>query len=243
MAATIFYTVTNGAMPVTVELTPSFIPANVHTETGTYSFINVEDGEYTLIFTDSNGCVYEKEIIVNPFVTTTTTTVVPGDRMIVGQSQDTLLIFNEDATNRSEHYFGDTPVDTNIILYLWFKTLNGEPLTSNKTVLYSITAINPVTGVTGSSQFTYLDVSDQIHAEVIESMSGPSKTIAGTISFQAGFIETYFKYRYQKDLVIPDYQIDLNAYANWLDPNILLTGGTNTYGVVYVDGDNMILKF
>jgi hypothetical protein len=321
MAATIFYTITNGAMPITVELTPSLIPANVHIETGTYSFIDVEYGEYTLIFTDSNECVYEKEIIVDPFVTTTTTTVIPDNAFVVGQSQDTLLIFNENATNRSEHYFGDTPMDTNINLYLWFKTLNGEPLTSSKTIIYSISndssmVIPSTTGITtggsynatyesynylgvsltggtgstgtyftgfvkisdsgytGTSYsftattvtgdsgtvnviytvysglsynanniFTYLDVSDQIHAVVTETMSGPLKTIIGSITFQPGFIETYFKYKYQKDLILPNYRVDLSAFTDWLDPNISLTGGTKTYGVVYVDGDNIVLKF
>jgi len=323
MAATIFYTITSGATPITVELTPSFIPVNTHLSPGTYSFTDVDNGEYTLIFTDSNGCVYEKDVIVDPFVTTTTTTVIPGDALIAGQAQDVLLIFNQAGTNRTNHYLGNTPSDTNLTLYLWFKTLDGEPLTTNKSVAYSIFAngslLNPATtgstirsgytasfsnntyrnmtgltatGMSGSystgyvlidnsnysgvsysfttttytastssgtvyeipttfsgssyvpgSKFTYLDVSDQVHTEVNQTMTGPSKTIAGVISFKTGFIETYFKYGYQKDLILPDFQINMDSWSQWLDPNISLTGGTKHYGVVYVDRDNIILKY
>jgi hypothetical protein len=318
--ATVIYTIAGGVAPFTVELTPSLIPINTHLSIGTFSFTNVENGDYTLVITDSNECVYEYQLTVDPFVTTTTTTVIPGNNIIVGQIQDPILIFNPNSTNRSNHYFGDTLTDTNITLYLWFKTLDGKPLTSSKTINYSINAIGEIlntsttgatigsgytdnfidnsylgvtlltTGITGvsfnglikissteyegisyaftamtitgtsgtvyviptqytglsynaNSKFTYLGVSDEIHTEVTELISGAATTIYGNIKFKKDFIETYFKYKYQKDLFLPDFQIDLNASTLWLSPNIPIVDGTKIYGVNYIDRDNVIMKF
>jgi hypothetical protein len=221
-----------------VELAPSIIPVNIHKSGGTYSFSNVDNGDYTLIVTDSNECVFEVQITVNPFITTTTTTIVLNDLIIVGQAQDILLTFDPAGTNRNNHYFGDNPTDTNITLYLWFKTLNGEPLISSKTLSYSINAT-----MSGESKFTYLDVSDQIHTEVTESIIGPASTIYGNITLKSGFIESYFKYKYDKDLIIPDFQINLSSYSDWLSNNIPLTGGTNIYGVTSIDNNDVIMKF
>ena len=232
--ATVRYTIVNGATPFTAELTPSFIPVNIHLHTGTFLFGNVPDGSYTLRITDSNGCVFEQEINVDPFVTTTTTTQAPGNSIVVGQAQDESLIFNVQGTNRDSHYDGYPNPNTST-LYLWLKTLNGAPLTTQRVVNYSIVAAS-------ASTFQFNTLSDQFHAEVIGAV-GPSEAISGQLLLKIGFIETFFQYTYVKNPLNPDYQIDLNSTGDWLYTGIPLTGGTNIYGVTYIDRDNAIMKF
>jgi len=229
------YTIISGATPITVELTPSSISPNIHNVLGTYNFIDVPNGTYNFIVTDSNNCIYEQELTVNPFITTTTTTLPQGDWMYVGQTDDINLIFVDNSTNRDDHYNG-YPDPNTIDLYLWFKTLNGEPLITQKIINYSII------GNSGTT-FTFIELSDQVHTELAENISGPSPIITGNIIFKQGFIETFFKYSYIKNTINPDYTIDLNAPQNWLLLDIPITGGTNQYGVTYVDNDNIILKF
>lgn len=231
----ISYTILSGATPITVELTPSSIPNNIHNSLGTYNFTNVPNGTYNLKIIDSNDCIYEQELIVNPLVTTTTTTLAEGDWMVVGQTNDVNLIFVNNSTNRNDHYSGYPNPNIND-LYLWFKTLNGEPLTTQKTINYSII------GNSGTT-FTFIELSDGVHTNVVETISGPSSLLTGNLIFKQGFIETYFKYTYIKNPTNPNYSIDLNAPQNWLSLDIPITGGTDQYGITYVDNDNIIMDF
>jgi len=232
---TVRYTIVSGAAPFVAEITPSLVPDNLHVAVGTYEFNDVPNGGYALIITDSNGCVFEQEITVDPFVTTTTTTAPPGNSIVVGNTQDESLIFNINGTNRDSHYEG-YPNPTTMTLYLWLKTLNGAPLTAQRVLNYSFVA-------TSASTFTFNTLSDQVHAEVIPSTYGPATAINGQLILKAGFIETFFQYSYVKNPAIPNYQIDLNSTGDWLYTGIPLTGGTNIYGVTYIDRDNVIMKF
>jgi hypothetical protein len=233
--ATVRYTIVSGAAPFTAELTPSLIPDNVHVLPGTYQFINVPNGGYTLVVTDSNGCEFRQIINVDPLVTTTTTTQAPGNSIVVGNTQDEGQIFNVNATNTDAHYEG-YPDPNTVTLYLWLKTLNGVPLTAQRVVNYTIAA-------SGASIFVFSALSDEIHAEVIQGTSGPSAVITGQLILKTGFIETFFKYTYVKNPSDPNFRIDLNSTGDWLYTSIPLTSGLNVYGVTYIDRDNVIMNF
>ena len=192
---TVEYTIVSGAAPFTAELIPSLIPINNHNVVGTYSFIDVPDGGYALIITDSNGCTFQQEITVDPLIATTTTTIIEENSIVVGNTQDESLIFSIQGTNRDSHYDG-YPNPNTLILYLWFKTLNGAPLTEQKIINYSFTSVN-------ESTFLFNELSDQMHAEVIQIIPGIASAISGQIILKVGFIETYFKYVYVKNPIIP----------------------------------------
>jgi len=232
--ATVIYTIVGGIAPFIAELIPSLIPQNIHLYAGTYEFNDVPNGGYTIIVTDSNGCVYQQEITVDPLVTTTTTTIAPGDSIIVGNTQDESLIFNVNGTNRDAHYEGYPNPDTST-LFLWLKTFNGQPLVNEKVINYSITS--------SGSTFIFNALSDEIHSDVVQNVAGPATVINGQIYLKSGFIETYFQYTYQKNISIPNYQIDLNSNGEWLYIDIPITSGINIYGVTYIDRDNVIMKF
>lgn len=233
--ATVKYNIVNGAGPFIAELTPSLIPENIHITTGTYEFQNVPNGGYTLIITDSNGCAFEQEITVDPLVTTTTTTLAPGNSIVVGNAQDESLIFNVNGTNRDSHYDGYPNPNTSI-LYMWLKTLDGAPLTTEKILNYTITADS-------GSTFIFNAFSDEIHTNIIQNSTGPATSISGQLYLKSGFIETYFQYTYTKNPVNPNFQIDLDSSTNWLYTGIPLTGGTNIYGITYIDRDNVKMNF
>jgi len=233
--ATVKYNIVSGIGPFIAELTPSLIPENIHITAGTYEFQNVPDGGYTIIVSDSNGCVFEQEITVDPFVTTTTTTLAPGDSIIIGNSQDETLIFNVNGTNRDSHYDGYPNPNTSI-LYLWLKTFNGAPITTGKVLNYTITAES-------GSTFSFNALSDEIHTNIVQNTIGPATSISGQLYLKSGFIETYFQYTYTKNPSNPNFQIDLDSAANWIYTSIPLTGGTNIYGVSYIDRDNVIMNF
>ncbi len=234
--ATISYKITSGEAPFTAELTPSIIPIAIHDVVGTYEFNDVPNGNYTLIIVDSNGCVFMSEIVVDPLAIPPVIIDTPtGDAMIIGQTQDETQIFENNTTNRDDSYIGYP--DSNIVtLYLWFKTSNGEPITSNKIINYRFDA-------SGTTSFIYDSLSDEIHTQVIETISGPSNVMSGQITFSVGFIETFFKYTYIKDVLAPNYKLELYSSGNWLYPNIETTNTINQYGVEYIDNDNAIMKF
>jgi len=234
--ATIKYTIKSGAAPYTVELTPILIPINYHESGGTYEFINVPDGSYVFIVTDANECVFQQELTVNPFVTTTTTTLTPGNSIVVGNTDDEMLIFNENATNREDHYIGYP--DANVVtLYLWFKTFDGKPLSENMLFYYTIAA-------NSGSTFNFVDVSDQKHVEVTQTIGGFAPSISGQVLLKVGFIESYFQYTYIKNPTIPNYSVELSRVGiEWLDDKLGLVNDTNIYGVTYIDRDNVIMEF
>jgi hypothetical protein len=233
--ATVVYTIVSGAAPFVAELTPSFIPNNFHDVPGTYEFDDVPNGGYSVIVTDSNGCQFEQQITVDPFSTTTTTTVLPGSAIVIGNTQDQSLIFNVQGTNRSTHYSG-YPNPTTSSLYMWLKTNDGAPLTIQRVVNYSIQA-------SGNSTFVFDSVSDEIHTGVVQGASGPATQITGQLVLHPGFIETYFKYIYVQDPFLPNFEINLSSTGNWLNPDIPLVDVVNIYGVTYVDNDNAIMDF
>lgn len=233
--ATINYNIQSGIPPFTAELTPSLIPENIHLSVGTYQFIDVPDGEYALVIKDSNGCVFEQELIVDPFVTTTTTTIPQNDSIIVGQSQDPLLIFNANATNRNDKYVG-YPDANIIVLYLWLKTYNGAPIDNDKVINYVIN------GNIGNT-FSFSSVSDEIHVEVSEIVTGPAESITGQIILKAGFIETFFQYIYVKNPLNPTLRVELSSMVDWLYSDISIVDDNNQYGVTYIDSDNIVMNF
>lgn len=104
--ATIKYKIVGGTPNYTVTLTPSSIPARVHTHAGEFIISNVPNGTYTLSIHDANLCIFNQVIVVNPSVTTTTTTFTPLQQITVGQAQDPILIFNQAGTNVNSPYIG-----------------------------------------------------------------------------------------------------------------------------------------
>jgi len=262
--STIKYTIVSGVAPFTAELTPSLIPVNVHDAIGAYEFDDVPNGFYTLIITDSNGCSFQQELTVDPLVTTTTTTQTPTSSIVIGNTQDENLIFNVNGTNINNHYCG-YPNQNISTLYLWLKTLDNAPLTSQKVVNYSINSIN-VCGCCSCTcccscsccscgccssccscnitTFKFNSLSDEIHTNIVENVVGPSPSIGGQLILKPGFIETYFQYTYDKNPSMSDFQINLNSNEDWLDTNVpLTTCGINQYGITYIDRNNSIMNF
>jgi hypothetical protein len=241
------FNITGGLAPYEVELVGSGIPKQTFDSSGYKSIADVPNGVYMLNITDSNLCVFEQEIFVDPFVTTTTTTQTPGNSIVIGNVQDSFLIFNPEGTNRNSEFTGFP--DPNIVtLFLWFKTFDGVPLDEQVSFNYTINA--PEIYEDGGSLFIFNLLSDQIHAEVIESISGPTPNLTGTILLKPGFIETYFQYTYLKGAVDPDFFIDITSPAYAYGTNLIYTGvptrddaGT-TYGVFDpVEGNRIIITY
>jgi hypothetical protein len=236
--ATVEYTINSGNSPFTVALTPSLIPVNTHENVGTYSFTEVPDGEYMLIITDSNSCEYQKELIINSANPVIDPTIMMGDSIVVGQSQDEELIFNEAGTNRNNGYTGYPDSDI-VPLYLWFKTLDGKALTEERILDYEIS------GTTNGVTFTYNMLSDQINAEVTNASENGLNTISGNIRLKVGFIETFFKNTMSMISSNPTFVINLtNDNNGWFNTDIdttVISG--NQYGVTNVDVDCVELTF
>ena len=233
------FKIVSGTPPFEAELVNSFKPVQTFNNTGQYSFTDVPNGVYVLKITDANGCLYEKELIVNPNITTTTTTQIPGDSIIVGHAQDPLLIFNPVATNKNSDFSGYPDPDV-VTLYFWFKTFNGEPLSNDKFLTYKIN----VTNETGDSEFEFNKLSDQVHAEVQEDTSGPSDSIFGNIVLNAGFIETYFEYTYYRGSTDKRYQIDIQSPLEELYPNLETKADAGTtYGITSINEGRIILNY
>lgn len=235
--AIVSYNIASGLPPFTAKLIGSSLPEKIHSAIGVYQFDDVPNGVYTLQVKDANDCIFEKEITVDPFVSTTTTTVIEEDLLIVGNAQDPLAIFNEDATNRSSEYQGFPDPDT-VTLYLWLKTLNGEPLSIQKEFSYDISSDVGQ----NQAQFTFVNYNDQIHSEIIRGSSGPAPIINGDIVLYPGFIEGYFQYTYEKD-INNRFVIDLVAINDIFYPNLELTGSTKIYGVTTAEKDRIVMQF
>lgn len=234
--AIVTYNIASGLPPFRAKIIGSSLPENIHNDIGVYQFDDVPNGVYTLQIEDANNCIFEKEITVDPFVSTTTTTIIEDDLLVVGNAQDPLIIFNPNATNRSNSYQG-FPDPLYVELYLWLKTLNGAPLETQKDFSYDIT-INSLSG----STLELIDYSDQIHSNIVRGSSGPLANINGDIELYPGFIEGYFKYvvdRGADDRFI----IDLTAANNIFYPNLELTGGTKIYGVTTAEKDRIVMQF
>lgn len=239
MGSSITFTIVDGAAPFTVELVNSTIPIKTYSMSGTYTISDVPNGVYTLKITDSNDCVFEKVLTVNPTITTTTTTEAPGNSIVIGHAQDPLLIFNPTATNRNSEYSGYPDLDT-VTLYLWFKTLNGEPLTTNKSFSYEIAAPN----VSNASYFEYVDVSDQIHAIISEGSVGPVSPLTGSIILETGFIESFFKYIYFRGSADKRFSIDIITPQNNIYTGIPTKDDSGkTYGITTLENNKITLDY
>lgn len=239
MSNQINFNIISGVSPFKAELIGSLKPDQTFITTGEYSFNDVDNGVYILKISDANGCMFEKEIIVDPSITTTTTTKMPEDMIVIGQAQDPLLVFNPIATNKNGDYVGYPDSDI-VTLYLWFKTLNGEPLDSPQTFSYSI----EVSGDTGDSTFKFNTLSDQIHAEVQENITGPNDSILGDIIFRKGFIETFFEYTYYRGSTNKRYDINIQSPVNKVYPNLKTKdeAGT-TFGISNISSNEIILNY
>jgi hypothetical protein len=238
--ATVYYNILSGAPNFLVELTPSSIPSNINTAIGTYYFDNVPDGEYTLKITDSNNCVFSQVVVVDSQnITTTTTTInpMPDDSIIIGNTDDQTLIFNEVATNRNSHYVGYPNEDIST-LYLWFKTTDGLPLTIQKSINYTIE-----TSINSENLVSIINNSNNINSEIIENLRGPNLAINGNIIFNVGFIETCITYCVVNNSNDPSFKIELNSVKNDFNYNIPVVGVNNQYGIIYNSCNNMILEF
>ena len=233
--AIVSFNIVSGVLQVVAKLSGSTQPDQIINSYGVHVFTSVEWGIYTLILTDANGCVIEREITVNPSVTTTTTTIAPGSSIIIGNTQDPITIFNPDATNKNGGYYGYPDADI-VNLYVWFKTLDGTPLPSDKTFTYTIQGrTSPY-----SSTFEFIDLSDQIHAEVLETSFGPISPLQGSIVLKAGFIETYFNYIYYKNLDTL-MAVDINTLNNDIYTGIPTRSDAGTTGGIDVLNDSRIL--
>lgn len=225
------FTIVDGEPPFEVELLGSNLPKQIVNTIGQHTIQNVPNGVYNLRITDSNDCVYEENIIVNPSVTTTTTTVLPGNSIIAGLSQDPLGIFNTQSTNRDSSFTG-YPDPNTITLYLWFKTLDGKKFNDVKTFDYSI----DVSGLTGNSTFEFISLSDAINSEVQETTIGPTKPLNGSIILNNNFIETYFEFIYYKDNVNPRFQISLESPNQIFSTNTLTKFDENKqFGIIDIN--------
>lgn len=236
--ATISYNIISGAAPFIAKLTPSSIPENQHLTTGTFSFLNVPNGGYTLIISDSNGCTFQQELTLNGTDFTILPPVYNGSLIIVGNTNDENLIFDVNGTNRDAHYEGYPNPNTST-LYLWLKTLDGKPLTTPKTINYRFSLEDG----SSATKFTFIDLSDWVHTSIVQSIVGPAGNINGILTLGAGFIETFFRYTYLKDPSAPEYNLELFSTGTWLYTDIPKTDGTNPYGVGYIDNDNVIMTF
>lgn len=239
MSNIVNFNIVSGTIPFEVELIGSTIPIQTFNSLGVHSINNVPNGVYTLKITDGNGCEFEREIIVDPFVTTTTTTIIPGNFIVVGQAQDPLIIFNPAGTNKNGNYVGYPDPDI-VPLYLWFKTFDGKPLVNSIVLNYNI----GITGGTADSQFEFNSLSDEVHAEVQESVTGPANTILGSIILKPGFIETFFEYTYYRGSVNMRYQIEIISTAEKLYPNSETKNDAGTtYGISSIDVGSVILDY
>lgn len=233
------FNISSGAAPFQAELLGSELPILNIPSTGIYQFDDVPNGAYTLRVVDANGCEYEQDILVDPFVTTTTTTVLPDDVLIIGNTQDNITIFNPVATNRNSRYSGFPDPDV-VELYLWFKTTDGLPLTGNKTMTYTIEA----SGLTADSQFEFVDVSDEIHLEIQETSTGPTSPLTGNLLFKTGFIESYFRYTYYRGAVDKDFVITISSPSSDINDTVETAQEAGTiYGVDDVSRTEIILVY
>lgn len=232
--AIVSYNIVSGVLPVVAQLSGSTVPDQIINTYGVHVFTDVAWGIYTLILTDANGCRFEKVITVNPAVTTTTTTIIPGTSIVIGNTQDPITIFNPAATNRTSGYDGYPDPDV-VSLYLWFKTLDGTPLASDKTLTYTIQGRTSIY----ASTFEFVELSDQIHAEVFETSFGPISPLQGSIVLKAGFIETFFNYIYYKN-IDSLFTIDIGSVTNDIYTNLSLT---SNQGIQELSSDRILMQY
>lgn len=230
------FNIESGAKPFIVKLLGSDKDDLIINEYGETIIYDVSNGIYELNITDSNGCIFNKEMIVNPNITTTTTTKIDGKSLIIGHAQDELVIFNEGGTNRNSEYNGYPDGDV-VELYLWFKTFDGEPLDEQKLLNLEINGED-------DSSFNYVVVSDQIHVDTLNILNSVENQITGQVILKEGFIESYFKYILYKGNNNPRYSIRLySSLPNiYTDINTRIDDG-KTYGIENITNNEILLKY
>jgi len=232
------FNIIDGIPPFEVELIGSTIPKIIYNNAGAYSIDGIDNGVYILKIIDANECIYEKEIIVDPSVTTTTTTKIPGKSIVIGHTQDPILIFNPNGTNRNSEYNGYPDSDI-VTLYLWFKTYNGKPLDNNILLNYEIISSDQNI----NSTFEFNSVTDEIHCEVIENTSGINNVIDGNIILKNGFIESAFKYTYNKT-INKRFEIEIQSSLDNIYPNLQTKlDAETTYGITSINSGGIILNY
>ncbi|MFW6219443.1 MAG: hypothetical protein ACOC33_01115 [bacterium] len=239
MSNNLKFNIQSGSPPFNVDVVGSDISTQIYDSTGEKTISDIPNGIYTLKIIDSNGCVFEEQILVDPSITTTTTTSIPSGAIMVGNINEELLIFNSDATNINTLFTGYPDPDV-ITSYLWFKTYDGSPLNNQTTLQYTISSGNGGT----NSEFEFISLSDQIHTEVVENIGGPSTTINGNIILKENFIETYFEFTYFKSSTTPDFYIEINSLPgqNTIFTDIKTKDDLNTtYGVYDPISNNEII--
>jgi hypothetical protein len=231
------YNIVNGIAPFNVELVGSTLLPQIIINIGVHYLYNVPNGSYVLKITDSDGCVFEKNIVVDPTITTTTTTVL-GSSIIVGNTISEVTVFYSNSTNRDFKYNGYP--DSNIVdLYLWFKTADGKALNENIAFNYLITNKT----LTLDSEFKFDFISDQIHMNVFEDTIGRSSTISGQIVLLPGFIESLFKYTFYK-ITDEGFKIELISTSNIFNTEIPTRFDDNVnYGIETLSSDEILLIF
>lgn len=235
MSGRIHYNIVNGQPPFLVNLIPSIIPTVTHSETGEYFIDDVPNGDYVLTINDSNECQNDFNIVVNPNIITTTTTTTGGEYIIVGQTIDETLIFNTGATNVSDEYVG-YPNENIVHVYLWFKTYDGSPLENSKIINLQINSV-------GGSTFQYLGMSDEINTELINVVTLTDTTILSVdVLLKEGFIETFFKYEFNKNINDSEYDIILSINDSSFFKLLPITVN-NEYGFTFVDNNEIRLLF
>ena len=237
--SSINFTIASGEAPFKCELIGSDKPIETYNEIGSYTIHDVGNDFYTLQITDSNGCVFVKDVLVDPSTTTSSTTSKPNNKIVIGVAQDPTLIFNPDASNRNSEFTGFP--DANIVtLYLWLKTVDGKPLDNNMTFSYEIKSPN----VVDNSTFEYIDVSDQIHLDVQETTFGPTATLKGDMILKTNFIESFFEFKYNKGSSNQRFTITLGTtnYSINVEIPIMIDVGT-TYGVHTLEIGTIIFEY
>lgn len=231
------YTIVSGAAPYTARLNPEVVEPVSHASEGTYQFTDLPDETYKLTITDSNECEFSTWVTVNPNVSTTTTTIAPNaNSIVIGNSQDISLIFNEQGTNRNAPYVGYP--DENIVeLYLWFKTFDGKPLISNKILNINITS-------TIGSYVVFDGVYNEIYSEFNNNNNvGNSNILEGQLSLKKDIIETYIKYSFYKNDVNDDLKITINGSSGDIYSNLELVDETNTYGIINITNSTLNMDY
>lgn len=232
----IIYTIESGAAPYTASLIPEIVEPITHEIEGTYQFSDIPNGTYQLIITDSNECTYSAWIIVNPNVSTTTTTSAPNsDSIVIGNSQDVILIYDEDGTNRNAPYVG-YPDENVVELYLWFKTFDGKPLNTNKVLNFNIVS-------TINSIINFNELSNEINSELINIDNEIPNILEGELLLKKDFIETYIKYTFYKTDINNDLNITINGSSGDIYSNLELIDETNSYGIISINNAEVIMNY
>lgn len=98
------FTIFSGKEPFTASLSPAVLPAMTGLSYGSYSFVGVPMGVYTLTITDDNGCIYEIEDLTYPFTCSSTnifryahSSIVVNNQIFLGERRQNpnIVVFTD----------------------------------------------------------------------------------------------------------------------------------------------------